>query len=58
MVMILENVKGFSVNQLVASGWTGLGAICAVDPRSGGERGRGPAPQTGPLVHGGPSQGG
>jgi hypothetical protein len=47
MVMILENVRGFSANQLAASGWTGLGAICVVDPKSGGGRGRGPAPWTG-----------
>jgi hypothetical protein len=48
----------FFAKQPATSGWTGLGAICAVDPRSGGgrvvDRRRGP----GPLVHSGPSQGG
>jgi hypothetical protein len=44
--VILKKVRGLSIKQPAASGWTGLGAICAVDFESSGGRGRGPAPWT------------
>jgi hypothetical protein len=47
MVMILENVRGFFCKLAGGLRVDRLGAICGVDQRSGGGRGRGPAPWTG-----------